>query len=169
MKITIIPTGNEILNGTVMDLDSPEIMSQFLKMYPNAEITRIKPVEDIEESIVKAINKWNTNSDIIVIIGGSGGGHRYSDTLNCDFTHTALELLLKPCYSTEIYGKNGHMWSKLLCGKINDTVVFNVPGPFREAKVATETFLSVFEKNPDDLKKINELVAKSVFNTYPQN
>ena len=51
-----------------------------------------------------------------------------------DFTHSALERYLDEKSSREIYGKNGHLWCKLICGKKGDTLIVNVPGPYQEAK-----------------------------------
>jgi len=62
------------------------------------------------ESIVKILEKCIVEkADLIFIIGGSGGGHRFIPNAAKDFTHTAiLKRLPDSCYK-EIYGKNGHM------------------------------------------------------------
>ena len=167
-KIYIIPTGNEIKDGIVLDLDSGEIMTQILKKYPQAEITRICPLIDEENIIVNKLNKLiKNNPDLIVLIGGSGGGHRYSKSLGKDFTHSSLEMCVDEFYSREIYGKNGHMWSKLICGKKDNVTIINVPGPFVEASAAIKAFIYGIQKN-DNLEDIVHQMAISVFNQYPK-
>ncbi|MDF2616823.1 MAG: molybdopterin binding domain protein, partial [Sedimentibacter sp.] len=42
-NVVIIPTGNEILNGIVIDTNSPAIMQIILENYPTCEVTRLKP------------------------------------------------------------------------------------------------------------------------------
>ena len=91
MKAYILPTGNEILEGIVRDLDAPEMMRQIVAEWPDAEVTRTAPIIDEEDAIFKRIcEAAETGADLIVLIGGSGGGHRFSKTLGRDFTHTAL-------------------------------------------------------------------------------
>ncbi|MEG0750637.1 MAG: hypothetical protein RR998_07380 [Oscillospiraceae bacterium] len=165
----IIPTGDEIRDGTVLDIDSAEIMTQLIKLSPRCRITRIPPERDCEEHLTEIVASHSgADADLIVLIGGSGGGHRYSSTLGKDFTHSALVTLLKPCFTREIYGKNGHLWSKLVCGMCKETLVVNVPGPFTEAAAAIAAFRKSCECN-QGLEEINESMARAVFNQYPQN
>ncbi len=163
----ILPTGDEIRNGIVLDLDSPEIIRQAVKAFPEIEITRISPILDIEDSILNKISELSSkNPDLIVLIGGSGGGHRHSDSLGKDFTHSALCKFLDKHASREIYGKNGHMWTKLICGKKNNTIIINVPGPFVEAEAAFSAFIKAFS----DGKNIDVIclaMATAVFEKYP--
>jgi len=166
-KAIIIPTGDELKTGVVLDTDSPMIMGALLSMNGNCTVIRNEPVSDSETSITNCIRKYvDENVDLIVLIGGSGGGHRYSETLGKDFTHTSLESILEEKYSTELYGKNGHLWSKLICGKINDTLVINVPGPYEEAKAAIEAFKKTYENDSKDLKQININMAQAVKSKY---
>lgn len=164
----ILPTGNEIQNGVVRDLDSPEIMGQIIRMYPEAVVTRLCPVVDEEDIIIKKIREITEEKipDFIVLIGGSGGGHRFSNTLGKDFTHSALELFLEKKCSREIYGKNGHLWSKLICGKKDNTLIVNVPGPYEEAKAAIEACLQAMDKE-SSIEEICKSMAEAVYNQYP--
>ena len=124
----IIPTGDEIKNGTVLDLDSAKIMESLVRLNPEMVITRLAPVVDVEANIVGTMESClDAGAELIVLIGGSGGGHRFSSTLGSDYTHSAMELWLDEKVSHCIYGKNGHMWSKLVCGTKAETLVINVP------------------------------------------
>jgi len=166
-SVYILPTGDEIRNGTVLDLDSAEIMAQAVAYYPQAKVVRMAPALDTEDCILENIREAVRESpDLIVLIGGSGGGHRFSKTLGKDYTHTALERYLNEYAEHTIYGKNGHMWTRLLCGKKEQTVIINVPGPYVEAKAAFAAYLRAGMEG----KKIEEIsreMAKAVFEQYP--
>ncbi|MBF4693936.1 molybdopterin-binding protein [Fusibacter ferrireducens] len=166
-KVYILPTGDEIQNGTVLDLDSVEIMSQIISMYPKAEVTRISPLKDEEDVIFQKIQSLvKLKPDLLILIGGSGGGHRHSNSLGKDFTHTALDRYLDQKSSREIYGKNGHLWCKLVCGKKESTLIINVPGPYEEAKAATEAFLKAFSE-AYSIENICKAMAQAVYDQYP--
>ncbi|MCD8037259.1 MAG: hypothetical protein LUE88_07810 [Clostridiales bacterium] len=167
-SVYILPTGDEIKSGIVLDLDAPEIIGQIVKAYPEAEVTRLCPLLDIEDTIFEKIKEVAEvhSPSLIILIGGSGGGHRFSKTLGKDFTHSALERYLDEFASHEIYGKNGHMWSKLVCGKKGETLIINVPGPYVEAKAACEAFLNSYTAG----KAIDEIsldMANAVLAQYP--
>ena len=167
MKAYILPTGNEILEGIVLDLDAPELMRQIVAAWPDAEVTRVSPIVDEEDSIFQKICQTaETGPDLIVLIGGSGGGHRFSSTLGKDYTHTALVRYLDEYSAREIYGKNGHMWSKLVCGRKGRTLFINVPGPFEEAKAAMKACLAGMLQNAP-VEEISLAMAQAVFNKYP--
>lgn len=166
-QVYILPTGNEILDGTVRDLDAPEIVSLVVRTFPQAEVTRVCPLVDTEDAIFRRIVEIaEKEPDLIILIGGSGGGHRFSSSLGKDYTHTALTHYLDEYASHEIYGKNGHMWSKLVCGKKGKTIFINVPGPFVEAKAAAEAFLNAFEENAG-LEEAALAMANAVLAQYP--
>ncbi|MCI8341952.1 MAG: molybdopterin-binding protein [Firmicutes bacterium] len=163
----ILPTGDEIRNGIVLDLDAPEIVKMIVGKYPQAEVTRLCPLVDEEDTIFNKLNEVAKNEpDLIVFIGGSGGGHRFSKTLGKDFTHSALERFLDEYSSKEIYGKNGHMWSKLICGKKGQTTVINVPGPYVEAVAAFEAYLNALGENKS-VEEISLDMANAVLSQYP--
>jgi molybdopterin biosynthesis enzyme len=161
----IIPTGNEIRSGIVQDTDSAEVMRQLVKLNPEIEVTRISPVNDEEEIIRRTILKMAEKTELIILIGGSGGGHRFSPTLGKDFTHTALEDILPHSTSSQLFGKNGHLWCKLVCGKLENTLVINLPGPFTEAQAAMEAFCRSVQS--EDLLSINKAMAQAVMAQYP--
>lgn len=164
----IIPTGEEVKAGIVRDIDSPEVMSVLLKKYPDCRIIRLAPIPDVENTIVKTVEDLSiAGEELVVLIGGSGGGHRHSATLSEDYTHSALERCLDEKNSYQIYGKNGHMWCNLVCGRKGKTIVINLPGPFREAAAAIRAFTESFEERPQDYRYINENMAKAVIAQYP--
>lgn len=166
-KAIIIPTGDEIQAEIVLDTDSPMIMQTLLSLNGMCSVLRHSPVADIESNIIDTIKESvDEGYDFIVLIGGSGGGHRYSNTLGKDYTHSSLEQLLEKKYSSEIYGKNGHMWSKLMCGTIKDTLVINVPGPFKEAEAAIKAFKTAYLEDCNDLEKINKDMTNAVKAQY---
>lgn len=162
----IIPTGDELKEGIVLDTDSPMIMQTLLSINGRAEISRLSPVTDVQSSIVDVILKTAKDSDLIVLIGGSGGGHRHSETLGKDFTHSSLEEILTNKFSQELYGKNGHMWCKLVIGNIGETLVINVPGPFEEAKAAMSAFKAEYAKSTENLEDINKAMIEAVKSKY---
>lgn len=166
-KAYILPTGNEIKDGTVLDLDCPKIMEYLVRLYPEMEITRTPPVIDVEETIVNVMEQClNRGAQLIVLVGGSGGGHRFSETLGKDYTHSAMEAWLDTQTSHQIYGKNGHMWSKLVCGMKGKCLVLNVPGPIREAEAAIKAFTSTVNES-SDIQIINDAVSEAVLSQYP--
>jgi len=144
------------------------IMQSIIQLDPLCSVTRSVPINDIESLIAATVTHAAEDTfDLVVVIGGSGGGHRYSPTLGKDFTHSALETILNPKYSGEIYGKNGHMWCKLLCGLAANTLVINLPGPYREAKAAMAAFAAAYTHDSSDLKGINQAMLEAVTQQYP--
>ena len=55
--VYILPTGDEIKNGTVLDLDAPEIVRMTVKEYPECEVIRMCPLLDIEDTIFNKISE----------------------------------------------------------------------------------------------------------------
>ncbi len=164
----IIPTGDEVKNGIVLDTDSPEILAQLIRQFPEMKVVRLGPLTDDEEAILTLLQETVLESpDLIVLVGGSGGGHRFSPSLGKDYTQSALEKFLIEKAASEIYGKNGHLWCKLICGKKDKTVIINVPGPFYEAKAAMSAFLNSYAAGMD-LSQINKEMAQAVYDQYPR-
>ncbi|MDR7869687.1 MAG: molybdopterin-binding protein [Tissierellaceae bacterium] len=167
-KVSIIPTGNEIYNGVVIDTNSPAIMQIILENFPQCEITREKPVIDKENKIVEKIDKCvSKESDLIIIIGGSGGGFRFDSSLAEDYTHSAIISYLTEYTSREIYGKNGHLWSKIVYGRKDSTIVTNVPGPYVEALAAAKALVKSLKEDTEDSQSICEDMANAVISNYP--
>lgn len=166
-KAVIIPTGDELASGIVLDTDSPAVMGQLLAVNPNAFVARISPVLDKEDTITDTIRGLASDGyDLIVLIGGSGGGHRYSSTLGKDFTHSSLDSILDDKREGALYGKNGHMWSKLVIGKLGETLVFNVPGPYDEATAVIKAFKETYQKDNGDLEAINNAMLQALRAKY---
>lgn len=171
-KIVLIPTGDEVMNGTVRDTDSPMMKDMWLKWFPSDTVHICDAVEDSVEAITCRIAESMQETDIIVLIGGSGGGHRHDSDLGKDFTHTAMDDFLDPMVGKSIYGSNGHMWCRLIAGFSGNTFVINVPGPFEEAKAAFTAFCAAFEESgmpaadSKALVKINDRMTEAVIGTY---
>ncbi len=166
-KAVIIPTGDELAGGIVLDTDSPAIMGQLLMVNPNAFVARIPPVLDREQAITDTVKGLALEGyDLIVLIGGSGGGHRYSTTLGKDFTHSSLDGILEDKHEGALYGKNGHMWSKLVIGKLDKTLVFNVPGPYDEAVAVITAFREAYLKDGGDLGAVNNAMLRALKAKY---
>ena len=166
-RVLLLPTCDEIRSGLVLDTDSPAILERILRAFPEAQVCRMPPEPDEPEGIRRRIEALAAgHPDLILLIGGSGGGHRYSSTLGKDYTHTVQEDCLHPACSSEIYGKNGHLWTKLICGKWGDSLVVNVPGPYVEACAATDAFLAAYCAG-SSLQEINRAMAEAVFAQYP--
>ncbi len=168
-KAVIIPTGEEIKNGTVLDLNSPDVMQRILRLSPECEIKRVTPVVDEEEKIIKQIIiAKEEGAELVVLIGGSGGGHRFDKNLSKDYTHSALFSVLSEKQESLLYGKNGHLWCRLLCGYFKGALVINLPGPNAEAVAAMDAFLESYQKSPSGLKNINENMANAVKRCYEE-
>lgn len=165
-RAAILPTGDEIASGIVLDTDSPMAEKVIRLICPACQIRREPPVPDRQEDIRSRILKAAGESDLVVLIGGSGGGHRYSTTLACDYTHSAMEEILKEYAATSLYGKNGHLWSRLVCGRLGKTLVFNLPGPFREAEAAIQAFAAVWQAGDHGLSELNRAMAQAVADQY---
>ena len=162
-KVSIIPTGNEINNGVVIDTNSPAIMQIILENFPQCQVTREKPVIDKENKIVEKIDDCvSKDTDLVIIIGGSGGGYRFDPSLAEDYTHSLSEFTAR-----EIYGKNGHLWSKIVYGRKDSTAVTNVPGPYVEACAAAKVLIKSLKENIKDSQSICEDMANAVLENYP--
>jgi molybdopterin biosynthesis enzyme len=165
-EAVIIPTGDEVRDGIVRDTDSPEIISGLIARHPCCRVTRTAPLADSEEALLREVAAWvERGVELVVVIGGSGGGGRYSADLADDCTHAALERFLEIKVAKEIYGKNGHMWCKLVCGRAGGALVLNVPGPLVEARAAFEAFLRLYPT--EDLRAINDAMIDAVLAQYP--
>ena len=74
-KAIIIPTGDELASGVVLDTDSPAVMGELLRLEPTAFVARTSPVLDREEAISDTIKGFAAEGyDLIILLGGSGGG-----------------------------------------------------------------------------------------------
>lgn len=164
-RAVIIPTGEEIKSGLVLDTNSPAIMEIILEKYPMAVVLRAEPAADEMGAISQAIMLYQ-DSDLIIIIGGSGGGKKYDSSLAPDVTHTVLENLLVDRQIKEIYGYNGHLWSRLIIGRFGNAIVANVPGPMVEAVAASKAIVQGLAAG-NDLSSISGETAEAVMDQYP--
>lgn len=166
--VEIIPTGDELKNGVVLDTDSPMLMQQLLRMNNNCTVRRWAVTRDTLEAIAERIRRCvEQEPDLVILIGGSGSGHLHSEVLGKDYTHAGMESLMDDFAATSLYGKNGHMWSRLVCGYIGKTLVMNVPGPFVEAQAAIKAFCGLWETEEiPSLSQINNAMAAAVAKCY---
>lgn len=168
--VHILPTGDELRSGIILDTDSPMLLKHILKMNGNCAIKRFAPTADRLEDITEQIRiSLVENPDLMILIGGSGSGHHYSEILGKDVTHAGMERLLTDFCSTELYGKNGHMWSKLICGKLDNTLMINVPGPYVEAEAVMKAFCLAVSRGIEKPKELNRMMVKAVTIQYGQN
>jgi molybdopterin biosynthesis enzyme len=165
-EVTIIPTGDEVCNGLVIDTNSPAMMAAVVEHFPCCRVVRTAPVADSQQEIVQEILR-RPDSDLILIIGGSGGGRLYDPSLAVDVTHHAVEQLLPDPAVQEIYGFNGHLWSRLVVGRIGNTLVANVPGPHTEAVAATRALLAALVEGMKPAQAAKAM-AQAVLATYPK-
>lgn len=165
--VVLLPTGGEILDGTVLDTNSPELLAQLLRHDPACRVLREAPLADSPCAITGAVRRHAENgASLILLTGGSGGGHCYSATLAEDHTWAVLEGLLTPKSSHALYGKNGHLWCKLVCGLCGECLVANLPGPFVEAREAMAAFLRVYSEAPDNTAAIVRAMGEAVRAQY---
>lgn len=163
-KVFILPTGNELASGIVLDTDSPMILQRLLKEEPNCMVTRFPISADESGAIVSRIRQSvEQGADLVILIGGSGSGHLHSEILGKDCTGESMESLLEESTATALYGKNGHMWSRLVCGWIGSSLIVNVPGPFTEAQAACEALCQNLDGS---LQQINAAMAEAVRRCY---
>ena len=168
-KAVIIPTGDEIREGIVLDTDSAAVMTALLSLDPCMEIHRLAPAADEEAAILETLrSQYKKGVDYIILTGGSGGGHRCSPTLGRDYTHTALETFLDEKNTAEIYGKNGHLWCRLILGRRRNTVIFNLPGPYREAEAAVRAFAEGSRKGLPDAAVLADM-QQAVLRLYGEH
>ena len=169
--VEIIPTGDELKNGVVLDTDSPMLMQHLLRINNDCTVRRWAVTRDTIEAITERIRQCVAQEpDLVILIGGSGSGHLHSEVLGKDYTHAGMERLMDDFAATSLYGKNSHMWSRLVCGYIGKTLVMNVPGPFVEAQAAMEAFCELWETGKTvSLEDINNAMASAVAKCYEEN
>ena len=162
-RALIQPTGDELLAGIIEDTDSPIICALLGQIGIQSVIA--PPAQDDEAVLEQAVRQAAREGyDLMVLIGGSGGGHRHDPSLGRDFTHCVLERLLSQAHTTSLYGKNGHLWSRLVCGYFGNMLVVNVPGPFREAQAAIQAMTACGLHAPPE--QLNQRMAQAVCRTY---
>ncbi|MBD3346398.1 MAG: molybdopterin-binding protein [Chitinivibrionales bacterium] len=167
-KAAIIPTGDEIVEGVVVDTNSPAIRDLILHTFPDCAIALCSPCSDIAEVIAAAIERQiEERCDCIVLIGGCGEGHCRCPGLGIDVTPRAIENVLKEYWTRDIYGSNGHRWARIMAGRAGNSLVVNVPGPYVEACAAAEALLAVLKQGDWECRSIAEACAEAVITQYP--
>lgn len=165
-EIVIIPTGDEIKKGTVLDTNSPRIMELVLSSWPACRIIRSIPPVDVKEEIQKEIQSWGKGKGIIFLTGGSGGGKTFNDGLAVDCTHMAVGEFLPDSESVEIIGSNGHLFAKIVVGIFQDKLVVTLPGPTVEAISGANAVLENLSEHMD-CKQLAKKVAQAILARYP--
>jgi len=167
-KIMIIPTGDEICEGILIDTNSPKIMGRLIENYPAAFITRKNPVRDKKNLIISAINQSvEENYQLILTIGGSGGGGKSTDSLADDYSHESILKLASDYETISIYGYNGHLWSKIVVASIDKSLIITLPGPQIEALAALDAALYSINKSLTK-KEVCKHIVDAVISKYPQ-
>ena len=164
-EVIIIPTGDEIKKGIVLDTNSPKIMELVLGYWPACRFVRTVPPVDVKEEIQKEIRGRGQGKGIIFLTGGSGGGKVFNNGLAVDCTHAAVEEILDSCESVEIIGSNGHLFAKIVVGKYEDKLIVTLPGPTVEAVSGAKTILENLSENID-YKLLATKVAQAIVNQY---
>jgi hypothetical protein len=165
-KVVIIPTGDEVASGIIFDSNSLMLTEKIVKKFPPCEIYRLSPAKDRKKEIIEALNRAvGFNPDLIILTGGTGGGRKFSLNLAPDLTHVVLSKLLSPKAEREIYGGNGHLWCKIVCGYYNSILVVSLPGPETEACRTFEIALNgIIQRSP--LDKIVNSMADGLSQLY---
>lgn len=167
-EVVIIPTGDEIRRGLVVDTNSPKIMELIIAKWPDCKVVRTTPPEDNKEMIQKEIKYWGKGAGIIFLTGGAGGGKVFNSGLSVDCTHIAAIELMQDSESTEIYGSNGHLLAKIVAGKFEDKLIITLPGPTVEAVNGAKAALEALTGRDNiSYREIVTKVAQAICEQYP--
>ncbi len=159
-RAVIIPTGDEIANGVVCDTNSPAIAGILRRHFNDCRVTVQPPVRDDRAALAAALHAAvRPNIDLAVFIGGSGGGAAFDPALAPDLTHAVLANELEEYELRDLMGSNGHLWARLLAGRLGATLVVNVPGPYDEALAAAEAICTTLADAAN--APLTEIVAAS--------
>ncbi|MBD3419012.1 MAG: molybdopterin-binding protein [Chitinivibrionales bacterium] len=168
-KVAIIPTGNEIACGIVVDSDSPAILDRILEHFPACEFTRMPPCVDRLDTIIAAIMRCVHQAySHIILIGGSGEGHCHQPEMSRDETHAAMIKVLDYYEKCDVFGPNGHRWCRIVAGRCGGALLFNVPGPYVEAVAAIEAALAILTGGNVSFRDLADACATAVCKHYPQ-
>lgn len=164
LSFVVIPTGADIKDGSIFDYNSIGILKLLIEYFPNSEFIKLAPIKDEEDNIKKAIDKSSIyRPDYIFFIGGTGGGNKYVEFLNTDLVHSQLHKLFPNNISFEIYGDNGHLYSKVSISKIEDIKIFNLPGPSDECIPLIKIILENIDLNDKKLLTLLENKLKKIY------
>lgn len=168
-ECVVVPTGDEIVSGVIVDTNGPAISAVVRSCFPDCHVTVLPAVPDSRNAIRgTAISCAECGADLVILTGGSGGGQRFDPSLAVDCTHDTLFDLLNGPFVRELYGSNGHLWARLVAGTLRATTFLNVPGPYAEAVAAAEAVVrSIGDCGRIDAQRIVDVAASAVLAQYP--
>lgn len=70
MRIEILCTGDELLNGTIADTNSPFFMARLFEL--GGTVARTTVVGDVREEITSALREVSARADLVLVSGGLG-------------------------------------------------------------------------------------------------
>lgn len=167
-RAVLIPTGDEILDGTVRDANSPAIERALRAAYPGCHVVRMRPCRDRRDDIRSALDRALADSpDLVVLIGGTGGGGTCAPALARDLTSQTVAERLSEAESTELRAANAHLLSKIVVGSEGRTKVLTVPGPHVEAVAAVDAAIGALLTGDATSREICRRIAQAVLEQYP--
>lgn len=165
--VSLIPTGGEVASGVIVDTDSPAIMQLALERWPGCLVKRLPPESDDEGMIASSIrNEVGLGSQLVIVIGGSGGGHAFAATLAPDVSHRGIKQVFPDASAAEIWGSNGHLFCEMLAARHDAGWVINVPGPLPEAVAACKAAMDAIVGGVEP-EQIVQRMADAVVAQYP--
>jgi len=165
--VSLIPTGDEVASGVIVDTDSPAIMQLALERWSGCMVKRLPPQKDDEGEIASSIrSEVCLGSELVIVIGGSGGGRAFASTLAPDRSHSGIKQVFPQASASEIWGSNGHLFCEMLVARHDAGWVINVPGPLPEAVAASRAAMDAIGDGlePDHIVR---RMADAVVAQYP--
>lgn len=165
--VSLIPTGDEVASGVIVDTDSPAIMQLALERWPGCMVKRLPPESDDEGAIESSIrSEVGLGSQLVIVMGGSGGGRAFAATLAPDMSHSGIKQVFPRASVSEIWGSNGHLFCRMLVARHDAGWVINVPGPLPEAVAACRAAMDAIidSLEPDHIVR---RMADAVVAQYP--
>ena len=167
-RATIIPTGDEVLDGTVNDVNSPAIECALRAAFPDCEVVRAAPCRDRRDEILTSLNRALADGvDFVVLVGGTGGGGTCAPSLATDLTSETVAGRLPGAESTELRATNGHLLSRIVVGAEGRTTVLTVPGPHVEAVAAAQAAVDALMEGQTTPRALCRRIARAVLEQYP--
>jgi molybdopterin biosynthesis enzyme len=164
-RVVLLPTGDEVVDGIIIDTNTPALAALVQARWPTAAIVAHQPVRDRQADLRDAIQACD--ADLLIASGGSGGGKAFVPELAEDCTHRALLAALRDTATRQIWGQNGHLWSQLVAGRLGRLHAFNVPGPQVEAVAAATAALDLLADAPWNAAAVVTATATAVLACYP--
>lgn len=163
-SMSLVPIGDEVAAGIIVDTDSPAIMQLALERWPGCTVKRLPPCRDLKSEITEVVREEIARgSQLVLVIGGSGGGDRFDAALAPDMSHSAIRRLFPEAATSQIWGSNGHLFCEMTVAAHGGGWAVNVPGPQLEAVAAAEAAMdAIIAGLPihDVVRKMAEAVAR---------